>query len=313
MRQLKKSIKRFLYGGADILMYHRVVDLSSDPFQLAVSPINFDQQIEYLSCYKKPVGLGRMMLMLQNREKLNNVVAITFDDGYFDNYEIAAPILRKYDVPATFFVVSGMIGSSMEFWWDELEGIFCTGTRLPSELSLEIDGMVKDWVFSSGYEDQCQIRSVFEEIYGVMSNLSYSDKADVLKQLRKWCGKTDVARSSHRTMSSTELRILDREELFEVSAHTVNHPILTDLSKLDQNVEINQSKTCLQEILHRDIETMSFPHGKYNSDSVAAVKAAGYRYACTSNEEKVYSDAKPLMLPRRVVPDCDQVIFKNWL
>ena len=50
-------------------------------------------------------------------------MAITFDDGYADNLQVAAPLLAERGLPATFFIVSGTIGSGREFWWDELEGL----------------------------------------------------------------------------------------------------------------------------------------------------------------------------------------------
>src|SRR5258706_16456757 len=60
---------------------------------------------------------------LERRERLNRHLAITFDDGYRNNFEHAAPVLEKLGLPATFFVVSHWIGSDVVPWWDREQNL----------------------------------------------------------------------------------------------------------------------------------------------------------------------------------------------
>ena len=104
-----------------ILMYHRVVDErpeNSDPYQLVISPADFEDQIRYL------VEKGYQSIHLDDvpeavkdgRPRWKKPVVITFDDGYLDTYTNAFPILRKYGVKATVMLVSNLIGSTNT--WD---------------------------------------------------------------------------------------------------------------------------------------------------------------------------------------------------
>src|SRR5262249_43149366 len=111
--------KRFQNGGA-ILLYHRVTRLDRDPQLLAVSPEHFAEHLDVLRRKANVVPLNKF----RGEPRLpSRAIAITFDDGYADNFVEAKPILERKEVPATVFVVSGFLGSAREFWWDELDRI----------------------------------------------------------------------------------------------------------------------------------------------------------------------------------------------
>ena len=95
-----------------VLCYHRVTTLACDEHLLAVSPLNFRNQIKYI-CENFHV---QKFDAPWNHKELSFV--ITFDDGYADNLYEALPILQEFSIPATFFVTSGFIGSNKEFPWD---------------------------------------------------------------------------------------------------------------------------------------------------------------------------------------------------
>ena len=87
------------------LLYHRVNELSPDPWDLCVSPAHFSEQMEVVSrLLPRPI--------------------VTFDDGYADNLHRALPILEAHEVSAIVFVVSGAILTRVEMWWDALERLF---------------------------------------------------------------------------------------------------------------------------------------------------------------------------------------------
>ena len=94
-----------------ILCYHRIVDnVSFDRNKLSVSPRNFQTQIEFLKKTRKFVTLNEMI-----SERNANTVAVTFDDGYRDNYKIAANILTDYEIPASFFLATRFIDQSVSY------------------------------------------------------------------------------------------------------------------------------------------------------------------------------------------------------
>ena len=114
-----EKIFRRLSPRATVLIYHRVAKVREDPHLLSVSPKNFEAQIKYLSQNFHLVGLADISkkhnLIGHNKEN----IAITFDDGYQDNYYNALPILKKYSAPATIFVATNMINSNNPYYWEE--------------------------------------------------------------------------------------------------------------------------------------------------------------------------------------------------
>ena len=94
---------------ASVLMYHSV---SESPSFLALPPTLFEKQMAYIARYRTPIFLSELVRRIADREDLSNCVCVTFDDGYADNYTAAFPILRKYEIPATIFLISDRIGKS---------------------------------------------------------------------------------------------------------------------------------------------------------------------------------------------------------
>lgn len=101
---------------AKILMFHRVNDYDKDPLTTPTSI--FDEMIRELKEQYQIVSLGHLVASIIGCHRLNGEVAVTFDDGYRDNLSCAAPVLKKYGVPATFFVTSGYINTDKVFPWD---------------------------------------------------------------------------------------------------------------------------------------------------------------------------------------------------
>ena len=125
--RVAKRIARRIIGrpilGKSILVYHRVARANFDPWNLAVKPEEFEQQLTRLR--KKTVLPLSEFVSLHTRNNLpRDALAITFDDGYACNALVAAPMLESFGYPATFFVVSDAIARPEEFWWDQLEFIF---------------------------------------------------------------------------------------------------------------------------------------------------------------------------------------------
>jgi peptidoglycan/xylan/chitin deacetylase (PgdA/CDA1 family) len=91
-----------------ILVYH-TIDKTDGPKACAetISPERFEQQLRWLSRRRRVVSLEETL----TRSAKENVVAITFDDGYRDNLTIALPLLEKYSLPMTLFAVAGFVDS----------------------------------------------------------------------------------------------------------------------------------------------------------------------------------------------------------
>ena len=80
----------------------------------------FDAWCGFLKAHFRVVSLSHLVSRLHAGASLRGLAVITFDDGYRDNFETAAPLLERHELPACFFVASGFIGSDHVPWWDEL-------------------------------------------------------------------------------------------------------------------------------------------------------------------------------------------------
>jgi peptidoglycan/xylan/chitin deacetylase (PgdA/CDA1 family) len=103
-------------------MYHRVKD--NDPDCLSTPVDVFEETLATLNERYRIVPLSSLVDSLSHKQKIDpGTVVITFDDGYRDNFLVAAPLLQKYQLPATFFVTSQYINTDRVFPWDAESGI----------------------------------------------------------------------------------------------------------------------------------------------------------------------------------------------
>jgi len=116
------KLKNSFSNKANILAFHRVNDY--DNSNLSTSINMFDKVMWSIQQYYNSVPLQFIIDRLHKGKKITpKTIAITFDDGYRDNLLYAAPILKKYNIPATFFVTSGYINTQRIFPWDEASDI----------------------------------------------------------------------------------------------------------------------------------------------------------------------------------------------
>lgn len=132
--------KRSSTPGTLVLMYHRVAAVPVDPWQIAVSPGNFEEQLRVLEENYHVIPVPELITRLREGTLSAGTVCLTFDDGYADNYFTALPLLEKYWCPATFFVVTGSVGQKEGFWWDTLGDLLLNTAELPEALSIDLRG-----------------------------------------------------------------------------------------------------------------------------------------------------------------------------
>jgi protein-tyrosine phosphatase len=86
------------------------------------------------------VTLHELVRRLQAREPIDGLLAITFDDGYRDNLDLAEPVLRQLGLPATFFVTTGYVGTNAQASWDQARGLQSAWLDWPQVLALHRRG-----------------------------------------------------------------------------------------------------------------------------------------------------------------------------
>ena len=284
----------FLRSRSVILLYHRVIRLATDPWKMCVSPEHFSEHLQVLRKYKV-VRLNQLQDQLTARSKFLRglTVAITFDDGYADNLFQAAPLLERFEMPCTFFITSGYVGADQEFWWDELERIV--------------------WSYGSTSRERSQL---YQTLYNEFRFLSHESRRERLDLWSIDSGVAGPARSSHRVLTTEELKQLAANPLFEIGAHTVTHPVLADQPVQIQRAEVRNSKKRLEELLDRPVASFSYPYGglgHYSAKTVNEVGAAGFLRACTTEAHPVREGDSPLEWGRLNVTDMNGDQFEKFL
>jgi peptidoglycan/xylan/chitin deacetylase (PgdA/CDA1 family) len=122
----EKAIPKEIVEGVPILMYHSIAD---DPNNdLMVSPSTFAAQMKHL----KDAGYQTITFQdLEDWERGEPIpkkpVLLTFDDGYLDNYTAAYPVLKKYNLKATFFISINYLGDARHFSWENIKEMYDSG------------------------------------------------------------------------------------------------------------------------------------------------------------------------------------------
>src|ERR1044071_4847840 len=128
-----------------VLMYHRIAEPDLDPWGLRVSPEHFAEHLEIINKYFHPLRMNDLLGQLLCGKVPNRSIVVTFDDGYVDNLQRAKPLLERYDMPATIFLVTETILEERNFWWDELEWALLQPGTLPDWLELRVKGRKYEW------------------------------------------------------------------------------------------------------------------------------------------------------------------------
>jgi peptidoglycan/xylan/chitin deacetylase (PgdA/CDA1 family) len=107
---------------AIIVVFHSICD-NSDASPIVNRTKKFEQFCRFFKKHFTVVSMSDLIGSVQKHRDLTGQMVITFDDGYKDNYLNAVPILRKYDLPATFYIATDYIGTEFQTWWDQKAGV----------------------------------------------------------------------------------------------------------------------------------------------------------------------------------------------
>ena len=293
-----------------ILLYHRIADLDQDPWGLAVKPEYFAEQLQVL----REIGV----ISLRDVESTNVrpfsrgcSIAITFDDGYADNYTNALPLLERFEVPATFFVTTGYVGKSMPFWWDELQAIML-GAQFPEKVRVQLGEHSLTINPGSGEDAVESLRRV----HPLLQQLDAAEQRQALDNLRAATRSTCVNSPAGFAMTEEQVLKMSGSPFAEVGAHTVTHPKLAVLSPSRQFEEIEESKNYLTALSGKKITSFSFPYGAplhFTESTRRLVIASGFQRACTTEGAVFRGRHGQFGIPRLTVPNVNGEQFSRWL
>jgi peptidoglycan/xylan/chitin deacetylase (PgdA/CDA1 family)/CelD/BcsL family acetyltransferase involved in cellulose biosynthesis len=216
-------------------------------------------------------------------------VALTFDDGYRDNLDLAVPLLEELRLPATFFVVPGLLSGETRAWWEILGWGFARSTRT----TVPWDGRILPMRGRSG-------RSSFMWVAEQLKTCDQAGRDRLLTELLELLQPEGEPNDRDLFLDWDGARELVRRG-FSVGSHSMRHAILARETAEEQARDLIASRRRLESELDAPMELLSYPNGTradYDANTVSAVRRAGHSFAFGIHAGIVLDTTPPYAAPR---------------
>ncbi len=314
---IRPSMKRLLIGTRRLLLASRLDRLARAAtgrrhIVLTFHRVRPDGEAldSYDTCPSLPTGVFRCLLkwlkshfeilpleeLVRTRSVSRPAAAVTFDDGWQDNFSLAYPVLRELNIPATVFVTTAKIGSYSPFWQQNLGKLFRGATAEPTS------NRARDLrqVLATGSNP-----SFTPEAYrATVTKWKDLPIAEVDRRLSQagW-SPSENSEATRSFLSVDEIREMAREGI-SFGSHTVNHLILPVQPSDILSRELANSRQDLEAILGTSVTTIAYPNGDWSADVVRCAASVGYRVGCTTRHGRLTTRSASLLIPR-IEPEWD--------
>ena len=258
----------------------------------------FERQMELIARRYHAVSMDDVVLFLKGEKSLPpRAVAITFDDGYKDNFRFAAPILNRFGIPGTFYALVDSVDRSKAPWYCLLRHAFLT-SRSPSWTD-PATGVIHE------LKDAPAREAAFLNAAGVGAKSSASVRKELVENAWHSLDPEPFPNESDLMMTWDDLRTLV-ESGHIVGSHTMTHPNVAQISADDARSELTDSKLKLENELGVPVKHFAYPHTAlnpcFNETTLKITEELGFASAVTTTSGAVRADACPLAIPRTYIP-----------
>ena len=276
-----------------VLIFHRVTAEADPLFPDDVDARRFDKICTWLKRWFHVLPLDEAVQRLQSKTLPARAAAITFDDGYRDNREVALPILQRHDLCATFFIATGFLdGGCM---WND---IVIESVRRTSESVIDLRPLGIPGLAQLDVGDMHQKRAAIDVVLRSLKYLPLDQRLNVALRMTALLG---IRVPKHNMMTSEQVRALHAAGM-QIGAHTVLHPILAGLSDAAARAEMLQSKQRLEHILGEQVTLFAYPNGRPEQDfterNVEIAREIGFSAAVSTAKGVAHAGTDPLRIPR---------------
>lgn len=291
-----RRLSRSTHAKFGILCYHRV-GTEGVPLYSRLAPAVFEAQMRYVKKHYRLVPLDQLSDELRRDADVAPTLAITFDDGYRDLYQYAFPVLQKYQIPATIYLIGQCMATGSATWYDKIFVALSAATEQILEVEL---AEPRRYALSNqthrmnvAWEIICHLRSVPN------------------RQREQWCA--DFLRRMNPPQDRLTGCMLDWKQVREMhangisfGAHTMSHPAVSRLNAAELERELVASKSLLETGLNASVNDFCYPFGK-PADCGKALEGflarAHYRSAVTTTPGFNTRGTNPYQLRRLQVGD----------
>jgi len=272
-----------------IFMLHGIVEdkeYSWETIRKQCSLGRFENVLKVLRRYFEFISMEDAVQMLSGKVPLRPYCAVlTFDDGYRNNYELALPVLEKYNIPAIYFISTGNIDSQKPHWFDMMDYVIQHNSR---SIKMEVGGKI--YTFEN--DDNERLAKEFRRFLFDCNNSQGEDDIELISKIyaiiKKWEikeGKNvkEILNGDSRTamMSWKHVGILSSKGI-EIGSHTVDHCRLGTIAKDEIYRQLEKSKMDIEKHLGKACKYLSYPNGSYNEKVIDIAKVCGYSASVTT-------------------------------
>lgn len=283
--------ERALPPRLSILIYHRVLREPDPLFPDEADAQRFDAQMRLLRRHFRVLTLGQALRMRDAGTLPARALAITFDDGYADNAEVALPILQRHGLTATFFVATGFLDGGRMFNDSVIECL----RRTPLQRIDLHDLGLQDMPLSTPADRRAAIDALLPRV----KYLGLAEREDFLARLQQLAGRPTLP--GDLMMRSDQVLALHRAGM-EIGGHTVHHPILRLLPDADAAAEIRGGRERLQTLTGAPVQVFAYPNGQpgqdYGEREVGIVRSLGFLGAVSTRRGTATAASDRFQLPR---------------
>lgn len=289
---LKQSIKRPLLHAAAhfgphrwpvtaprlwVLMYHRVIPADAPEMQdaepgMVVTPETLSMHLSLLSRWAEPVFLDDWLERKNANKPLpRRAVAVTFDDGWSDNYHFAYPALRSHQFPASIFLVSDWIDTQQIFWPERLARILriAANGRAASDICAG-----RPWLATACEHHDFSRPPSREALSSIFARCKHLPDLDLHHKLDDLSAELEIPTPETRTLMTWEqVHQMQDSGNIRFGSHTCRHVRLNhNIDDALTHHEIATSKSTLEKQLGRKVNIFCYPNGDHTQAAVAEVQ-----------------------------------------
>ncbi len=286
--------------GAIILMYHRVLE-SIEQEVLPVQPgmyvtrETFRMHAHFLKKHYQVLPLTELLHRYKNQESLRGCCAITFDDGWQDNFQHAFPVLQEFELPATIFLATGFIGTEKLFWTDEI-ALYLSNHKMSGNENNEVfSSHLRDFLVCFQSFSTKPLLERIDILIAQLKSLSPDQRADILDYFRQ---QNPVEAMKPVMLSWEQVSEMMQSGLVTFGGHTVNHELLDQLSAERVERELLQCYEQLDSFFGSRPLGFAYPNGNYNKSVRSAVSQTGYQLAFTTQRGRWQASTPLMEIPR---------------
>ncbi len=308
--RLLNIIRNIPDNSLTIINYHRIyankLDTEFDAHVFGPSVTEFEHQMSFLRKHVNLVSEQDIAHLARTGKSFSGRNAlVTFDDGYRDNHQLAVPILKKYHIPAIFFIPTDSIEKSMLGWWDIIS-YFINHTE-KEQISFNEQPIL---LHTRGDREMAK-----QHLLAYMKSAKHEESKNLLSRLSGLCGVEFPSRSiqEKELMSWDQIKEIASSEHLSIGSHTVSHRVLSTINGEEELKELEDSRKFLQKKLSCEIRSIAYPVGGYHAFSERTkknAKKAGYHLGFSFNTGSNIENISDPFDIRRVGPEQNLSVYK---